>query len=105
MGRLTIAEELRMAEIALKRIPSPDALWLLEMALRDRGFDGLYSTVDACWCWLGGLAPCDGGPALCRAGHEVECRPGGGPCDERCPVHGGDGPRDRTMIGPRKRGG
>lgn len=56
---------------------------IIEAALRESGYDGLYSEDGECACRIGDLIPYD-----CVS---AECRPGVvGPCDPRtCPEGGG----------------
>lgn len=46
---------------------------IIEKAVRDNGFDGLYNSHIECACTLkDGLQPCDGYQPICVMGYEVE---------------------------------
>jgi hypothetical protein len=64
---------------------------MIERALREGGFDGLYNGAGQCGCLLGDLAPCEWENFDCAAGYRI-------PCSEPCPADG-DCP---WHIGPEK---
>jgi len=65
-------------------------LEMVEKALRDGGFDGLYNP-DRCACLLEDLAPCAGLAEDCEAGYRLEG------CSDDCSI----GPCD-FHVGPVK---
>lgn len=47
-------------------------LWIIEKAIKDGGYDGLYNELIGCACTVSeGLAPCDGFQPDCVMGYEI----------------------------------
>jgi hypothetical protein len=57
---------------------------LLCEALKQRGYDGLYSDGYDCACEIADLMPCEEPRADCQAGYKAPCKGG-----DECPVGGG----------------
>ena len=71
---------------------NPNGSELLEKALRDAGFDGLYEPSE-CACLIGDLAPCEGNPLKCIAGYRHNYDP---ECDKCSDCEIGDCGRDKN---------
>lgn len=54
---------------------------MVERSLREGGYDGLFSKVEDCGCFLGDLFPCTTMPDKCRAGYAWGKTP---ECSENC---------------------